>query len=244
MVKWLRLSFVDFRFLLKAKELWIAIAVVMIYTCALSIYSINASEQRTMDYYYQIINDLSFYVFIIVPSFILSKDYAFKTTRILYTGPFSKLEVVSSKFFSVLLFYVIASIVHRVSANSLWLVDQRVFSAEFLWSQLPKTMVIYLLIGIFVCLLAFLVTLATYSRMATIIVMLTIFIMEKYLRGILLLIFPHEHLKILLTHNPVAIAFEALQYGTITLMDGAIVVFTSVVISLLAFLVLKRREIN
>ena len=244
MAKWLRLSFVDFRFLLKAKELWIAIAVVMLYTCALSIYSINASEQRTVDYYYQIINDLSFYVFIIVPSFILSKDYAFKTTRVLYTGPFSKFEVVGSKFFSVLMFYVIASVVHRVSANSLWLIDQHVFSVELLWSQLPKTIAIYLLIGVFVCLLAFLVTLATYSRMATIIVMLTIFIMEKYLRGILLLIFPHEHLKLLLTHNPVAIAFEALQYGTITLMDGAIVAFTSVIVSLLAFLVLKRREIN
>lgn len=244
MAKLLRLTFIDFRFLLKAKELWLAMAVVVLYTCSLFLYTINSNEQRTVDSYYQIINDLSFYITILVPALSLAKDYAFKTTRMLYTGPYSKVKVVSSKFLSVLIFYFIVSILHRIGANSLWLIDQRIFSFELLLNELPKTIGNYLTVGMFICMFAFFITLLTYSRMATVIVILVTFIVEKYLRGILLLLFPNEYLKLILTHNPFAISFKTLQYNTIALMDSFIVISTTIILGIVTFTILRRKEMN
>lgn len=244
MASLLRLSLIDFRYILKAKELWISLTIVIAYTLSLYFYSINSNQPKTIDTYYQIINDLSFYIFIIIPSLVLSKDYAFKTSRILYTGAFSKLTVVLSKMFSVLIFYFLFSIVHRLGANSLWMINQKVFSFETLLSGLPITIVIYMIIGISTCLLAFLITLITYSRMATLIAMFAFFIIEKYLRGILLLIFPNRDIKLILNHNPIAISIEALQYNTITLMDCFIVLFTSIFIGFITLIVLQKKEIN
>lgn len=218
--------------------------IVIVYTLTLSFYSMNSDQTKTIDTYYQIINDLSFYIFIIIPSLILSKEYAFKTSRIVYTGTFSKFQVVLSKVFSVLIFYFLFSIVHRLGANSLWMVSQAGFSFKTLISELPKTIIVYMIIGLFTCILAFLVTLITYSRMATLVVMFAVFIVEKYLRGVLLLISPNKTIELILSHNPIAISIVALQYNKITIMDGLIVLLTSVLIGLITLTVLKKREIN
>lgn len=230
--------------MLKVRELWIALFIVVVYTLSLYSYSINSSQQKTIDTYYQVINDLSFYIFILIPSLILSKDYAFKTSRILYTGTFSKIEVVLSKMFSVLLFYLLFSIIHRTGANSLWMINQNTFSIEVLFSKIPITIIVYMIIGIFTCLIAFLFTLITYSRMGTVIIMFAFFIVEKYLRGILLLIFPNNDIGTILNHNPIAISIETLQYSTISIMDSFIVLFTSFFIGVLSFIILQKKEIN
>ena len=244
MASLLRLPLLEFRYILKAKELWISLTIVIAYTLSLYFYSINSSQPKTIDTYYQIINDLSFYIFIIIPSLILSKDYAFKTSRILYTGAFSKFEVVLSKLYSVLMFYLFFSIGHRLGANILWMINQKTFSFETLLSELPITIFVYIIIGIFTCLLAFLITLITYSRMATLIIMFAFFIIEKYLRGIILLILPNNYIKLILNHNPIAISIEALQYNNITFMDCFIVLFTSLFIGFIAWIVLQKKEIN
>lgn len=244
MANLLRLSALEFRYILKARELWISIAIVIAYTLSLYIYSLNSNHPKTINTYYQIINDLSFYIFIIIPSLILSKDYTYKTSRILYTGAFSRFEVVLSKLFTVLIFYLFFSIVHRLGANILWMINQNTFSIETLLNELPITLVVYLNIGLFTCLLAFLITLITYSRMATLIVMFSLFIIEKYLRGIILLIFPNNYIKQIFNHNPIAISIESLQYNTITLMDFFIVLFSSFLIGITTMVVLQKKEIN
>lgn len=204
----------------------------------------KSDQPKTIDTYYQIINDLSSYIFIIIPSLILSKEYALKTSRIIYTGAFSKFQVVLCKLFSVLIFYFLFSIVHRLGANILWMVSQESFSFKILLSELPKTIIVYMIIGLFTCALAFFITLITYSRMATLVIMFAVFIVEKYLRGVILLISPNEIIQLILSHNPIAISTVALQYNEITLMDGLIVLLTSAFVGLITIIVLKKREIN
>lgn len=239
-----RLTWVDFRYLLKAKELWIALAVIILYTGSIYMYTRNGTAQHTVDFYYQLINDLSFYVFILVPAISLAKDYTFKTTRLLYTGPYSKYEVVSSKFLSVLVFYVMASVLHRLGANGLMLYHERTFSFKLLLQDVPQTMLVYVIVGLFTCTFAFLITLLTYSRMATIITLVAVFNIEKFLRGILLLLFQQESVKLILTHNPIVIVSEALQYSTITFMDSLILVAVTLFLAVGTIIVLHKKEIQ
>ena len=239
-----RLTAVEFRYLLKIKELWLAMAAIIFYTGAIYLYTKDDIPLTTDDYYYQLINDVSFYVFILVPAFVLSKDYSFKTIRILYTGPFSKNKIVCSKFLSVFVFYIVASVVHRVSANGLMLYDVSSFSLQRLLQEVPQTMLIYAIAGLFTCALAFFVTLLTYSQMATMISIVTIFIIEKFSRGVLLLIFPQENVKLVLTHNPLYIALHSLQYSVMTIMDSFILLMTTLFLGLAICLLLRNKEIQ
>lgn len=244
MANLVRLTLVDFKYVVKTRELWIALAITSTYTISMYAFTLDSETSYTTEFFYQLIHDLLFYVLVLLPAVTLSKDYTFKTTRILYTGPYPKQIILSSKFFSMLLFYALVSIVHRFSANSLLMYHERVFSMDVLRQNFVQTIVVYMIVGLFICMLAFFITLLTYSRMATMITVMTVFIVEKYLRGFILLLFPQDFVKKLLTHNPINIAAQSLQYSSITIMDSLILLMTTLLIGVGTAILLSKKEIQ
>lgn len=239
-----RLSLIDFKYVVKTRELWIALGIISFYTLSMYTFTLDGEKSYTADFFYQLIHDLSFYVMILLPAAVLAKDYTFKTTRILYTGPYSKRMIVNSKFLSMLIFYAIASVVHRLSANSLLLYHERTFSIDLLLQNLLQTIFVYMIVGLFICLFAFFITLLTYSRMATMISVIAVFIVEKYLRGVILLLFQQDLIKKLLTHNPINIASQSLQYSSITIMDSFILLMTTSLLGVGTIVILYKKEIQ
>ena len=144
----------------------------------------------------------------------------------------------------MLIFYASASVVHRLSANSLLLYHERTFSIDMLLQNLVQTIFVYMIVGLFICMFAFLITLLTYSRMATMIIMMAVFVVEKYLRGVILLLFQQDLVKKLLTHNPINIASQSLQYSSITIMDSFILIMTNLLVGVGTIVLLYKKEIQ
>lgn len=81
-----RLTLVDFKYVVKTKELWIALGIISIYTLGMFAFTLDSETSYTTEFFYQLIHDLLFYVLILLLTVTLSKEYTFKTTRILFTG--------------------------------------------------------------------------------------------------------------------------------------------------------------
>lgn len=239
-----RLTLVDFKYVVKTKELWIALGIISIYTLGMFAFTLDSETSYTTEFFYQLIHDLLFYVLILLPAVTLSKEYTFKTTRILFTGPYPRRIILSSKFFSMLIFYALVSVVHRFSANSLLMYHERIFSMDVLLQNFVQTIVVYVIVGLFICILAFFITLLTYSRMATMITVMTVFIVEKYLRGFILFLFPQNYVKKFITHNPINIAAQGLQYSSITIVDSFILLMTTLFIGVGTVILLFKKEIQ
>ncbi|PFJ06665.1 hypothetical protein COD67_04005 [Bacillus cereus] len=243
MSRLLKLSFLDFRFMLKNKEVWISLFIATMYTFAIFFAYTNSMQSKNIDTYYSFYNDISFYIFIIIPAIALSREYSLKTSRIIFTGFYKKVEVILYKFLSILIFYIFLGILHRICGNLLWIFDQQKFSFDILFYKVASTIIIYIITGIFTCSIAFLITIITYSRMKTLIIMLALFIIEKYIRGVFLLLSSNKDLKIL-NHNPIAVTIESLQYGILSIMDSLILLFSSFAISIMTIVILMKKEIE
>ena len=244
MTKLLRIIWIDLRSILRIKALWIGLIVIGIYTLLIFYATRYSEELKIPNFYYQIINGLSFYLLLIVPALTLSKDYELKTIRMLYTGIFSKIEIVISKLVSMVIFYLLFGFTHRLSANLLWMMGQNKFSFELLAYRFWLTTGIYLINGLFICLLAFLITLWTYSRWTTLIFMFSIFFFERVLRGILSFMFFNPFMITLLNHNPFAVSFESLHYSTISYIELYILLLAALPVGILILTLLNKKEMS
>ncbi|SEO06284.1 hypothetical protein SAMN04489762_3388 [Terribacillus saccharophilus] len=246
MARLFRLSLIDFRYILKNKALLVTLSFTIIYTCLFYFYLTNSTNQINVNAntYYQTFNDISFYIFLIIPALSLSKEYTFKTSRIIYTGILSKNQVLTYKVSSTLLFLLALGILHRLIGNIFWGFDQESFSFDILSNSLVETATIYFFAGIFTISLTFLSSLVSYSRLSTVIFTVAIFILERFVRGILLLLVDNDLLKLLLNHNPLGIIQNILQYGNLTIMDGIILTLLSAVLFLISIILINKKAID
>lgn len=244
MVRLIRVSYIDFKYILKNKALIVTLGFTLLYTLLFYFYSTQSATDRDINTYYQAFNDISFYIFLIIPALSLSTEYSFKTTRILYTGIFSKNQVFVYKILSTLFFLIVLGFSHRIIGNIFWGLDQNNLSFKILSNSLVETTLIYILAGIFTISLAFFFSLISYSRLSTVIFTVAIFILERYIRGILFLILDNKNVLLLIEHNPLAIAQFALQYGDLTIMDGIILTFLSGVLFCSSFILINKKAVN
>ncbi|MFP9131272.1 hypothetical protein [Niallia sp. BSM11] len=245
MVRLLRVSYIDFKFILKNKALLFTLAITLAYTILFFFYSTNYSKMdRDINTYYRAFYDISYYIFLIVPALSLSKEYSFKTTRILYTGIFSKNQVFLYKILSTLFFLIVLGFLHRLIGNIFWGLDQNILSFKILSNSIVETTLIYLLTGIFTISLAFFFSLISYSRLSTVIFTVAIFILERYIRGILFLILENKMFLSIIEHNPLAIIQFSLQYGRLSIMDGIILVFLSAVLFCSSLILINKKAVN
>ncbi|GLI86437.1 hypothetical protein ANABIO32_42430 [Rossellomorea marisflavi] len=244
MYRLLRISFLDFKYTLKNKALLSTILFTVTYTFIFFIYLSNSTIDKNHNTYYQVFNDISFYIFLIIPAVSFSKEYSFKTSRIIYTGVFSEYQVFIYKVVSTCLFILTLGIFHRVIGNVFWGLDQGDYSIEILSYLIGKTLYIYGFTGLFTISLAFFFTLIFYNRLGTVIFTVAIFILERFLRGILLIIMNSELIVEVVKHNPLAIVQNALQYGSLTIMDGFILIVITFVLNATSLIIIRRKAVD
>ncbi|WP_317951056.1 hypothetical protein [Rossellomorea marisflavi] len=122
--------------------------------------------------------------------------------------------------------------------------DQGDYSIEILSYLIGKTLYIYGFTGLFTISLAFFFTLIFYNRLGTVIFTVAIFILERFLRGILLIIMNSELIVEVVKHNPLAIVQNALQYGSLTIMDGFILIVITFVLNATSLIIIRRKAVD
>ncbi|WP_061860242.1 ABC transporter permease [Priestia megaterium] len=223
-----KLSRLETEYILKSKGFLFSILAVIVYTLAIMFSWDNSHgflKQISFRIYYSFYADIAYYIVITLAALSLSKEFAFKTSRIIFTSSLSRNQILITKMISLFIVSLFIALLHQVLGNILLIIADNTRSVAISIQSAINTACIYTIFTFFVGSFAFFITTLTYSRMWTLIIVILTFILERQIRAIIM-IFRGDTYTNFLNQTPFAIATKAFQYNTLN-FSGSIILFIS-----------------
>ncbi len=145
----IRISILEVKQLFKRYGIWSSLFIAVLYTILIYLKRPLNPSTSDLETYYNHFGDISYYLILIMPSFIMSREFSLKTSTIIFTGSFSRINIVLSKLLSLLLIGCIVGTIHRLLANLLWILEHNEFTLINLTHDIFTNLINYLLISFF-----------------------------------------------------------------------------------------------
>lgn len=180
------------------------------------------------------------YLFPILAAIYFSEDFSQKTSRIIYFNQMSKMKIIFVKIMCYLLIGTIFSFVRVI----LFSIDQ-IFEGEIL--NIAKLGEIFLSEMLFIFLVggvACLVSIITYQKMASIVTVLLIFILEPNVRALLYMLTntSKSWIQAILDNFPISTISETITYNTLNMHKILLLSIVSIFIYGCSALLLEKKE--
>jgi hypothetical protein len=224
----------EFKLQIKRNYIWIILLVSVFPGILLAIMQTDQSKLSAT--YTQIL----LYLFPILAAMYFSEDFSHKTSRIIYFNQMRKQTIFCSKIVCYLLIGTIFSVVRLV----LFCSDQ-IFEGEII--NLVKLGEVFLAELLFISLVggvASLIATITYQKMASIVTVLLIFLLEPNIRALLYIVTENSQswLRMLLDNFPISTISEAITYHTLNVHKFLLLFFVSIFLYGCSALVLEKKE--
>ncbi|MGE7674925.1 hypothetical protein ACQKMV_15315 [Lysinibacillus sp. NPDC094403] len=240
----IRVSILEVKQLFKRYGIWLSVFIAVMYTILIYLKKSMYPSPSDLDTYYDYFGDISYYIILIMPSFIVSREFSLKTSRIIFTGSLSRTNIVLSKLLTLLLIGCIVGTIHRLLANLLWIIEHNKFTLVNLTHDILINIINYLLISFFVSGLSFIIGFITFSQIATIVTIISVFSFEGIIRGIILVkLDATTRLAFWIRENPLALVYKGIQYNDITISNSICLALTGLGLFLISLIIINKREI-
>ncbi|MCM0626888.1 hypothetical protein M5J14_20530 [Lysinibacillus sp. OL1_EC] len=240
----IRISILEVKQLFKRYGIWSSLFIAVLYTITIYLKRPMYPTPSDLDTYFNYFGDISYYIILIMPSFIMSREFSLKTSRIIFTGSFSRINIVLSKLLSLILIGCIVGTIHRLLANLLWILEHNKFTLNNLTHDIFTNLTNYILISFFVSSLSFIIGFITFSQIATIVSIISMFSFESMIRGIILIkLDATTKLALWIKENPLALVYKGMQYNNLSMSNNICLALTGLVLFLIALIIINKREI-
>lgn len=219
---------------LKRNVVWSILAISLVPVIFISFLQTDHSKLCTT--YTQIL----LYLFPILSAIYFSEDFSQKTSRIIYFNQMSKLNILIVKIVTYLLIGSLFSFVRVILSSVDQLIDSETIRGIDLGEVFLSEILFILLVGSIACL----VSIITYQKMASIVIVLLIFVLEPNIRALLYMGLSTEHslLKMILDHFPISIMSEILTYHTLNTHKFFLIIGVSLFIYGCSAILLEKKE--
>lgn len=244
--KFIRISSVEAKYVIRNKGFLFGLFLAFVYLIGIMSFWGDAKsflDGVTFKVAYPFFSDITYYIVITIAATSLSKEFAFKTSRVVFTSGLSRYQVLLVKMSSLLMVSVFIAILHQTVVNIMALLagDQR--DTVSILTNLGTSILVYSLFALFVGSVSFFLTSLLFSRLWTLIIVIFAFIMERQIRAIIMLVGGEKYTDFL-NQTPMAIATESFLYNSLSLSKSLILLISSAILLLLTTYILNKREIR
>ena len=241
----IKLAFIDFKNIIKTKSFWVSCLISLLY---ISIWIIRKPKSFTEATYQYEFFRVVLFIFIYYSSVLLAREFSLGTSKALFTGAFSRLEIIAEKLIVFLLlglsFGLLSRMLHIVFVYQ---VEGSITLPEVVSINTLQALVIYVLISFVIGSFGLFIASATASFRNTLIFNMNVFGVIQYFVPLFIFMNFQENLSIVqkaISKLPQYITFQWTTFWQFNTLEILTMLLWGSIFLIPAFFIINRRSLR